>query len=325
MLNDRPGVQISPDTRARVIAAARDLGYRPHPGAVHLAGGGTRLLALFLHQEPGQMASDPFLAETVRGLTQGLSSFGYRIVLEHVPLEPGAIGDLVRSQHFDGAILTGPHFDEAEIRRLASEGFPVVVLGSLPDSNVTTVDIDNVAAARSAVLHLVETGRRRIACVTNGPLEYPMARQRRDGYREALGEAGIALDERLEATAAFDAPSGHRAIDSILDRVAVIDAVFASSDVVAVGVIGGLASRGMRVPEDVAVVGFDDIQVAAYLDPPLTTIRVPAFELGLGAGRLLLDVIAKREVPQRTVLATALVVRGSSRIDGRSSPGGPAP
>jgi len=325
VLNDRPGVQISPETRARVLAAARELGYRPHPGARHLAGGGTRLIALMLHQEPAQMASDPFLVETVRGLTGSLSTFGYRIVLEGLASNRGAVGDLIRSQHFDAAVLTGPRFDDADLDRLAADGYHIVILGSMPDLAVTTVDIDNVAAAKSAVEHLIGLGRKRIACVTNAPTDYPMARQRRDGYRAALLEAGISLDDRLEASAAFDAASGHRAIDTILDRGVAIDAVFATSDVVAVGVIGGLAARALRVPQDIAVVGFDDIPIAAYLDPPLTTIRVPAFELGLSAGRILVDLLADREVPRRTILPTALVVRGSSRADGRSSPGGPAP
>lgn len=271
------------------------------------------------------MASDPFLAETVRGLTGSLSTFGYRIVLEGVAPDRGAVGDLIRSQHFDAAVLTGPRFDEADLDRLAADGYPMVILGSMPDSAITTVDIDNVAAAKSAVEHLIGLGRRTIACVTNAPTEYTMARQRRDGYRSALVDAGISLDDRLEVSAAFDAASGHRAIDSILDRRVEVDAVFAASDVVAIGVIGGLVARGLRVPQDVAVVGFDDIPIAAYLDPPLTTIRVPAFELGLSAGRLLVDLLADGEVPPRTILPAALVVRGSSRAGGRSSPGGPAP
>ncbi len=110
----------------------------------------------------------------------------------------------------------------------------------------------------------------------------------------------------------FDAPSGRRAIDRLIERGVPFDAVFATSDTVAIGVIGGLDAAGTRCPDDVAVIGFDDIPLAAYLNPPLTTVRLPAFELGLTAGRTLLDVIAGRPVPARTLLPSTLVVRGST-------------
>ncbi len=325
VLNRRPGVQISAGTRSRVLEAARELGYRPHPGARHLASGRTSLVSLVLRQTPDQIASDAFLAETVRGLSESMSGDGYRITIDSIPHGNGELGDLVRTQHLDGIVLSGPRFDDADLKALLADDFPVVIQGSLPGAHGTSVDVDNFAGAREAVLHLVAMGRGRIAFVSNGPLEYTVAQQRLDGYRAGLAEMSIPFDESLVAYGAFDAPSGHRAIDAIIGRGTHFDAVFAASDVVALGVIGGLNLSGRTIPDDVALVGFDDIPVAAYLHPPLTTIRVPAFDLGLTAGRALLDVIGGRPVPARTLLPTELIVRGSTSGAASPAQGGPAP
>lgn len=312
VLNERPGVQISATTRNRVLDAAKELGYRPHPGARHLAGGRSSMIGLVLHETADQMAGDAFLADTVRGLARGVSEGGYRVVVDPLPPGNGGIRDLVRAQHLDGIILYGPHFDDIGVGGLVEDRFPTVVQGSLPESAAPSVDVDNAAGARAAVAHLVALGRRRVACVTHAALEFTAARERLDGYRAGLADAGIAADDDLVVQADFDAPSGRRAIERLIERGVPFDAVFATSDTVAIGVIGGLDATGTRCPDDVAVIGFDDIPLAAYLDPPLTTVRLPAFELGLTAGRTLLDVIAGRPVPARTLLPSTLVVRGST-------------
>ena len=127
-----------------------------------------------------------------------------------------------------------------------------------------------------------------------------------------MAGAGITVDETLIVEGGFDAPSGHRAMSSHAGGRGVPDAVFVASDVVALGVISAIRAAGLRVPEDVSVVGFDDIPLAAYFDPPLTTVRLPANELGLAVGGALLDVISGRDVPMRTLLATRIVVRSST-------------
>jgi LacI family transcriptional regulator, galactose operon repressor len=171
-----------------------------------------------------------------------------------------------------------------------------------------------------AVRHLVELGHRTIGCVTNAPLVYTAACERVAGYRAALADAGIPFDQALVVEAEFDATSGHAAIQRLLSR-ADMTAVFVASDIVAVGVLTALREAGKRIPEDVAVVGFDDIPLAAHLDPPLTTVRLPAYELGRAAGSALLDRIAGRPVQDRTILPTELLVR-SSTAPPRSSGGG---
>jgi DNA-binding LacI/PurR family transcriptional regulator len=314
VLNGRTDIKIPAGTRERVLDAAERLGYHPHAPARQLAGGRSHILALVLRQTPEQIAADAVLAETLRGLASAARAEGFRVMVE--PLSPDgpdpSYAGLLRAQHADGLVISGPRVDDPQLRALVRDGFPVVLQGALPDLEVTSVDVDNVAGSRGAVDYLIGLGHRRIACITNAPLVYTAAQARLTGYREALQAAGMPVDERLIATGDFDAPSGHAAMRALLDRTT-FDAVFVGSDVVALGAIGALREAGIRVPHDCSVVGFDDIPLAAYFDPPLTTIRLPASELGQAVGRALLARIADPTAPpHRTLLPTELIVRAST-------------
>lgn len=313
VLNERADVKIPPETRQRVVDAAQRLGYQPNASARQLAGGRSHTLALVLHQSPEQVASDAVLAETLRGLAAAARAGGFRVMVELLATEgPGAsYASLLRSQHADGLIVHGPRSDDPSLLELVRDGFPIVLQGSLPDVAVDSVDVDNAAGARGAVEYLLGLGHRRIACVTNAPLAYTAAQERLAGYRAGLEGSGIAFDPGLVEQADFDAPSGHRAMARLLARTS-FDAAFVASDVVALGAIGALREAGRRVPDDVSIVGFDDIPLAAYFDPPLTTVHLPAYELGQAAGRALLDRVADRATPHRTLLPTELIVRGST-------------
>ena len=310
VLNYRTDIQIPDETRQRVFRAASELGYHPHTPARQLAAGRSNVLGLVLRQSAEQVAGDATLAETLRGLASAARAAGSRVMVE--PLAPeGTYDRLLRSHQADGLIVSGPRTDDPSLSHLAGDGFPVVLQGSLPGLDVPSVDIDNVAAAAGAVGHLLSLGHRRIACITNAPLTYTAARERLRGYREALEAAGIAYDETLVEEGAFDAGSGARAANELLGRTT-FSAMFVASDVLALGASNALREADRRVPDDVSVVGFDDIALAAYFDPPLTTVRLPAFELGQAAGRALLDRIADRAVALRTLLPTELIVRGST-------------
>ncbi|MEO7665336.1 MAG: LacI family DNA-binding transcriptional regulator [Candidatus Limnocylindrales bacterium] len=310
VLNDRT-TSIPEVTRLRVLDAATALGYHPDHSARGLAGGRSQTLALILRQSAEQMAGDALLAETLRGLASAARSANFRVLVE--PLSPGGstYGELVRSGRVDGVVVSGPLFDDPELAALVADGFPVVIQGHLPGVIAPSVDIDNVASARTAVSHLVELGHRRIGCVTNAPLAYTAAADRLAGYREALVDAGLLVDPGLLAEGDFDATSGHRAMAAIL-AAGRPDAVFVASDVVALGAISAIRESGLRIPEDISIVGFDDIPLARFFDPPLTTIRLPANELGVAAGTAALDLIAGRDVPLRTLLPTQIVVRSST-------------
>jgi len=312
VLNDAPTAQISQATRDRVLAAADELEYVPHAPARTLAGGAALVLGLVLRQRPEQVAVDALLPETLRGLTDAAREAGYRVLVE--PLPPGYVKytTLLREHQADGLILSGPRADDRALLELQAEGFPLVLQGSLPDTPIPSVDVDNVSGARLAVKHLLDQGHRRIALITNAALAYTASQERLAGYRAALEAVGISYDEQLVAHADFDAASGHSAMTRLLRRGCEFTAVFAASDVVALGVIGAARAHRLAVPRDLAIVGFDDIPLAAHFDPPLTTVHLPAYELGFGAGRALIDRIAGRPVPLRSVLETHLVVRGSA-------------
>ena len=317
VLNDRTDVKIPEETRRRVLDAAKELGYHPHASARRLAGGRTHVIALVLRQSPEQVASDAVLAETLRGLAAAARTGGFRVMVEALDDASGSYADLLRAQHADGLVVSGPRVDDPSLIELVRDGFPIVLQGALPDLGAPSVDVDNVAGARGAVEHLISLGHRRIACITNAPLVYTAAQERLAGYRQAMAAAGLDADPDLVAEAAFDAPSGHAAMAGLLARTQ-FDAAFVASDVVALGAIGALREAGKRVPLDVSVVGFDDIPLAGYFDPPLTTVRLPAYELGQAAGRALLERIADREIPVRTLLPTELIVRASTAPSSRT-------
>ena len=325
VLNDRVGASISPATRQRVRDAAVQLGYEPHASARGLAGGRTHTIGLVLRQSPEQVAEDALLAETLRGLSTAARAARYRVLVEPLGVRDGTYGELIRSRGTDGLVVSGPRVDDAELAGLARDGASIVIQGSLPGVDIPSVDVDNVGAARAATDHLLALGHRTIGCITNAPFPYTSARERRDGYRLAMREAGADLDESLVVEANFNAASGRRAMASLLERPG-LTAVFIASDVVAFGAMAAIREAGLRVPDDISVVGFDDIPLAAYFDPPLTTVHLPAHDLGRAAGVALLDRINGRATEARTVLPTELVVRASTAppaATGRWSRAGP--
>jgi len=310
VLNGRD-VAITPATRERVLDAARTLGYHPHGPARQLAGGQSNTVALVLRQTREQVAGDALLAETLRGLTIAARSRGYRVLVESFLPGDDGYAELVGSRRTDGLVVSGPRTDDRHLLELVRAGFPLVLQGALSGLDVPSVDVDNAAGARLAVEHLLALGHRRIGCITNAPLAYTAARERLEGYRAALRTVGIEPDPAWVEEAAFDAPSGRRAMRTLLAR-ADVEAVFVASDVVAFGAIDAVRAAGRRIPDDLSIVGFDDIPLAAFLEPPLTTVRLPAYELGHAAGLALLDRISRATVPARTLLPTELVVRAST-------------
>jgi LacI family transcriptional regulator len=316
VLNDRADAAIPEETRRRVEEAARELGYSAHGAARALAGGMSHTIGLVLRQSPEQVSADALLAETLWGIGSEAHLGGFRVLVEPLPPEGGRYSDLVRSQRVDGLIVSGPRTDDQELLQLVADGFPIIVQGSLPSLEAPSVDVDNRAGARAAVEHLLSLGHRRIGCITNAPLAYTAASDRLAGYRDALVDADMGYDDALVVEGSFDATSGWSATRDLLDRVPALTALFVASDMVAFGALRALREAGRRVPEDVSVVGFDDIPVARHFDPPLTTIRLPARALGAAAGRALLDRLGGRLDTQRRLLPTELVVRDSTAPGG---------
>ncbi len=316
VLNNVPGINISDETRQRILETARQLSYIPDSAARSLASGRAGAVALVLRQSAHQVISDAFLAPVVQGVAAAVKDYGCHVLIE--PLDPadinGSYGDLVRSRRADGILMSGPRLDDSELARIAAENIPVVMIGQLPGSNIPFVDIDNVQCARTAVEHLLSLGHRRIACITNAALAYTASRDRLEGYRQAIEAAGISYTQSLVRYGDFTDESGERAMADLLERANPRPtAVFVASDVVALGALNAIRAAGLCIPDDIALVGFDDIPLAQYVDPPLTTIRQPAYAIGWGAGQMLARLIADRGDVQDTaiLLDTELVVRKS--------------
>jgi len=314
VLNDVPDTHITAETRQRVLEAARELNYYPDVTARRLASGRTRTIALVWHRGPDRTYRDAFLPGLLQGMASAARHYGHYVLFR--PIEPDEPADgyveLARGRHADGLILSGPRSDDDHLLKLHAEGYPLVLHGQLPGTDIPSVDIDNVRGAMMAVEHLLTLGHRRIATITNAPLAYTASAQRLAGYRQALQNAGLPYDEALVEYGNFDEESGHAAMARLLASRAQPTALFAASDMVAMGALRALREARLRVPEDIAVVSFDDIAAARFITPALTTVHVPTFGLGWSVAELLIQIIGDEAPRQSQVLLdTELVVRES--------------
>jgi DNA-binding LacI/PurR family transcriptional regulator len=275
----------------------------------------TQSVGLVIAEPAGRLFEDPFFPRLLRGVGAALSSRELQLVLlmPQAPHEESRVERYLTAGHVDGALLVSLHGNDPLPAAVAKRGIPVVVGGRPPrGAAVSYVDVDNVQGARSAVEHLIETGRKVIGTIS-GPPDMSAGLDRLAGYRQALDAAGIARDGSLETTADFSQQGGADAMRRILEVRPDVDAVFAASDLMAAGAIGVLRASERRVPEDVAVVGFDDSPVAETTDPPLTSVRQPIEEMGAEMVRVLLEHAAHPgSVPRTVILATQLVRRRSS-------------
>ena len=311
VLNGHTNVRAA--TRERVLAAIEQSGYRVNELARNLRTAESRLLLTMVPD-----FGNPFYAEIVRGIDSVARQHGFFLLLCDTGADAGrerSYFDLLRRHRADGAICLDPATVQQALAA-ESTALPWVACCEFdPDVGVPYVGIDNYRAAHDAVRHLLARGRRRVALI-NSDEHYLNAQQRRDGWRDALGEAGIVARDAWRVNVnCLDYDAGAQAAAALMQLPAgeAPDAIFAVSDTLAVGVVNGLRGAGRRVPDDVAVVGFDDIALAAQIDPPLTTIAQPMRELGETAARLLLRRFAdpRASVPG-VLLPHRLVVRESA-------------
>jgi len=316
VLNDVKGINISPETRKKVRDAAEKLGYIPNATAQALATRRAKAIGLVMTRSPHHIASDTFLPQILGGLLDIVKQHKLRLLIESVEAEhqDRVYLELARAKHIDGMILLTPRIDDTALKRLEEVDVSTVVMGKLSDSNLYSVDVDNRFAARKAVDYLLQLGHTRIACIANAPPSYSAAPDRVLGYKDALLAAGITPDDDLIQYADFDPQSGFNCMQSLLTSGNGFTAVFVASDNVAMGAKSALREAGLRIPDDISIIGFDDIPWAKYSDPPLTTIRLPAQKLASVACLMLLALL-RGAVPeeQHVVLDTELVVRKSCR------------
>ncbi|MGQ4388630.1 LacI family DNA-binding transcriptional regulator [Streptomyces sp. SAS_270] len=313
VINNATGVKKS--TRQAVQRAIEELGYVPNLAARSLAGRRADAVALVLTEPDWRQFAEPFFSEIVRSLADALADTGMQLLLTLVrsDAERQRFLEYARGGRVDGALLVSVHAGDHLPDMLAEAGLPTVMLGRRSnDEFVSYVDADNVGGARSAVSHLLKRGRRAIATIT-GPLDMYVAQCRLRGYHEALAMAGLEGERSWVAESDFTEESGRRAMAELLERHPEIDGVVAASDTTAAGALQALRAAGRRVPEDVAVIGFDDFPLAEQTKPRLTTVRQPLEEIGRAMVRLLLEEMDEPAVAWRhVILRTELVVRESS-------------
>jgi LacI family transcriptional regulator len=316
VLNDVKGFKIPEQTRQKVRDAAEKLGYIPNATAQALATRRAKAIGLVMTRSPHHIASDTFLPQILSGLLEVVKGHQLRLLIESVEPEhqDREYLELVRAKHIDGMILLTPRIDDTALRRLEEIDTFTVVMGKLADSNLYSVDVDNQLAARKATQYLIDIGHTRIACISNAPASFSSAHERVLGYKDALVESGIAPEDEMIQYADFDPQSGFDRMKSLLTSGKEFTAVFVASDNVAMGAKSALREAGLRIPDDISIMGFDDIPWAKYSDPPLTTVSLPAQELASRACLLLLDLMRGSDpVEKNLVLDTELVVRKSCR------------
>ncbi|MFI6698333.1 LacI family DNA-binding transcriptional regulator [Streptomyces sp. NPDC050509] len=315
VINNSPRVKDT--TRHLVEQAIAQLGYIPNRAARALAGSRTDAVALVIPETEKRFFAEPYFSDIVHGVGDGLADTDLQLLLTLVRTESERQRFLqyARARRIDGVLLVSVHGDDPLPDLLAEMEMPTVLSGRRSgEESVSYVDSDNVGGARAAVRHLWESGRRAIGTIT-GPLDMYVAQCRLRGYEEAVRDTsgeGPGPGPSWIAHGDFTEESGRRAMTELLTRNPGIDAVFAASDVMAVGALHALRAVGRRVPEDVAVVGFDDSPIARHTDPPLTSVRQPVEEMGRTMARVLLETINDSSAAwQHVVLRTELVRRTS--------------
>lgn len=301
---------VSPETRERILRAAKDLGYVPNALARSLVTRSTCTIGIVASD-----LSDAELARFVVGAEREARRQGHGVLIGSIDGEGTDAERYLRmllERRVDGILTAAPQMERnTRVGELLRGPVPAVSIHRVPGGGLPLVGSDHVETAVLATRHLLGLGHRRIATVT-GSGDRQVISMRLKGYERALKEAGVPYDSALVESGNWEADGAYEATLRLLDRAQDITAVYAQNDTMALGVMSALHERGLGVPDDCAVVGCDDIPIAAHAIPPLTTVHVPFYETGETAVRLLLDIIAGRtEKPQRVLLPVRMVRRAS--------------
>jgi LacI family transcriptional regulator len=299
---------VTEEVRQRVLEAAQRLQYSPHAAARSLSSRRTHALGVVLPDLYGE-----FFSELMRGIDQVARGHGMHLLVSSYHGHRDEQGDAMRTMRgrVDGLLVMSPYAASPVVSDDVAPGLPVVLINSQdPGEGALSLGIANYEGTRAMMAHLISSGHRRIAFIA-GPEDNFDAYQRLRGYQDAMAELGV---QEWVLPGAFDEASGHRAGRALLESGDRPDAVFAANDMMALGCLFAFSQSGVRVPEQVAIAGFDDIPLAGFVYPGLTTMRVDISGLGAAAARMLLARLGKQEpLPTPAPLVPQLVVRESSR------------
>ena len=297
---------VAPDTRARVFDAIDQLEYRPNTAARRLAGSRTYTIGLTAPELSG-----PFFSELLAGVEEGARASGFHLLVAATEPDTVATASLpsMDPTFIDGSIVLPEAMDSALIDRLTSSGGPTVLVEA-SHRRLPTVGYDGASGASAAVRHLVDHGARRVACLA-GPGDAEVSRTREIAWADTLRAAGLEPDPRLLVRGTWSEVDGMRVVGELLAAGVEFDALFAVNDESAIGAMRGLERAGLRVPDDVRVCGFDDIPIASWMRPALTTVAARPRDLGRAAVGILIARMAGRSTPLATRLPTSLVIRST--------------
>lgn len=309
---------VQPRTMERVRAAMEQLGYVPSNSGRALAQGKTGNLGVVMLLPPEATSSDIFFLKLLQGIETAATQAGLGVmVVVQSASDPREqrMAQLLASRSVDGLIVTGSPFGERHRAAIRRVKLPLVVIGSHEvGPNDWSIYADSRQGSEEAVRHLLAQGRKRVALIT-GPVEHAASRRKLEGYRQAHVYAGLEIDPSLHVVEAaiHSREGGQRAIESLLSADVPFDAIFAADDLLAIGALAGLAARGMSVPDDVAIVGWGDLEESRYTHPPLSSVHIDFRQLGWLGGLILARMVAGEDPPPaRVKLETTLVARQSS-------------
>jgi len=308
VINVDPNVREA--TRQRVLDVIQRLNYKPNQAARSLAGGRTHVLGLVIPTGVASVFTDPYIPTLIRGISTTCQEHDYSVMLwlAEAEYERRTVIQVLQNGFIDGIIVSSMPINEKMIEALMASPLPFILVGRSPQHpELNFVDVENQAGARQAVHHLLGLGRRRIACLS-GPLNTIVGIDRHTGYRDALSAYGIPVDPALIREGDFSEEDGYRLTRCLLPHQP--DAIFAASDAMALGALRLLHEMGISIPQQIAVVGFDDMPFAARSQPPLTTIRQPIQQTGALAAENLIKCIEDSQ-PRQIVLPTELIIRTS--------------
>ena len=305
--------RLGPATLERVLEVAQELGYTPHPAARALSMRRSGTIGILIPQRLSTVFANPFLSELIQGLGEQVEKHDLALLL--VPPLDGSLEGAIRHAAVDGFISVGLSPDDSALEVLDRIGIPTVHVDSQESPSHPSVNVDDEGGAHAAAQHLLELGHRQLAILVLPPARSetgttPTAVRRLAGYEKAIEEAGAPRPQT--EVASISVAAGARAFRALSDGGRLPTAVLAMSDMTAIGLMAAAQAAGVRVPEDLSVVGFDDVPAAAWTNPPLTTVRQPIVEKGRVAARLLIERMKGKTVESPSPLETTLVIRNST-------------
>ncbi|HUC92179.1 MAG TPA: LacI family DNA-binding transcriptional regulator [Paenibacillus sp.] len=306
--------RVSIKTRQLVKEAADKINYIPNEIGRSLRLQRTETIALIIPNTSQHVFSHPYYSQLLEGITEVLNGYGYNLLLSLNPSEQelsAAYDKVLRNRRADGVIVSSASTKDRNLLRLIESGFPLVYLGKWLHDDVLGVERDDIGGAYAATDHLIRLGRRRIAHFS-GPLDHQAGNDRLEGYRKALRDHNIPFDPLLVLEKDFSQEAGYEAAAELVGREIPFDALFAGNDLMAVGAMKLFREKRINIPEDISLVGFDDIELASLIQPALTTIHQPMKEVGIIAAQKLIALLNGQPAEEKqSVVATNLIVRES--------------